>query len=109
MKLHFNCDPLTPSVRAEPLVFTWDPDAGTVDGPDAGLVRWMATWGTVQAHPLPWVWAMSAQPLKNWTDMAAIVGSEWRLPPELREHYPRYEAPEAPSDDSGNPLPGVFS
>jgi len=108
MKLNFNCDPLSGSLLAEPLVFTWDSDTGEVSGPDAELVRKMAGWETVAAHPLPWSWKLGPDPLRSWEDMAAIVGSEWALPPELLKHYP--PAPERgdpPTDDDGNPLPGL--
>jgi hypothetical protein len=104
MKLDFNCLPL--AAHAQPLVCTWEPEAGAVDGPDAGLLRWMATWGQVQAHPLPWAWTLSAEPLRSWTDVAAIVGSKWHMPPELRDHYPQCPPHKPPSDESGEWLPG---
>jgi hypothetical protein len=109
MKHSFNCPPISANMLAEPLVFTWDPDTGEVTGPDAALVLDMATWGQVQAHPLPWVWRLSADPLRSWTDMAAIVGTEWHLPTELRAHYPKFEPPDAPTDDNSDPLPGFTS
>lgn len=109
MKHSFNCAPLSASLMAEPLVFTWNPDTGEVEGPDAELVRRIASEVQVPAHPRPWAWELSADPLRSWVDMAAIVGSEWVLPAVLREHYPRYEAPTGPTDENGDPLPGFVN
>lgn len=71
------------------LVFSWDPETGEVSGPDADEVRTMATWGNVDAHPMPWAGTLGPDPLKSYTDMAAIVGSHWALPDELADHYPQ--------------------
>lgn len=106
MKLGFNCRPLSASPLARPLVFTWNPDTGEVEGPDAERVLQLAGSTWVGAHPQPWAWRLGAEPLKSWTDMAAIVGSEWHLPPELREYYPRCPPHEPPRDEAGETLPG---
>lgn len=84
-----NCSPRcgTPSHG----VFDWDDEAGTVDGPDAAVVRDIASWGGISAHPLPWAHEFSAEPLKSKTDMAAIIGWEHRLPPDLEDFYPQLE------------------
>ena len=75
----------------EGLSFSWDPQAGEVSGPDADKVRQMAAWGNVAAHPMSWAWTLGPDPLKSYTDMAAIVGSRWALPAELADHYPQIE------------------
>jgi hypothetical protein len=89
MKLSFNCPPLSASVLARPLVFTWDPETGEVAGPDADLVRKLAAFDAIDAHPAPGTHRLGEAPLHSWVDMAAIVGSEWELPLELRAHYPQ--------------------
>jgi len=73
------------------LEFAWDPATGALSGRDAQQVRKMASWDSVDAHPMPWAWTLGAEPLRSHTDMAAIVGSHWHLPAELVEHYPQLE------------------
>jgi hypothetical protein len=84
----FNCQPASANPLMTGLVFSWNPHTGEVWGPDADKVRAMAQWGSVHAHPLPWAWTLGPDPLKSYTDMAAIVGSHWVLPPALQAHYP---------------------
>lgn len=91
MILHFNCPPTSGSPLATPLVFSWNPDTGEVSGPGAEEVRGISRCGGVSAHPLPWAWEFGPDPLRSYTDMAAIVGSYWRLPDELADHYPQLE------------------
>jgi hypothetical protein len=87
--INFNCRSPSGNPNMPGLVFSWNPETGEVSGPDADLVRTMATWGSVDAHPTPWAWTLGPEPLKSYTDMAAIVGSCWILPPELADHYPQ--------------------
>lgn len=90
MILHFTCPPTSGNPLAEPLVFSWDPEAGTVTGPGAPLVLALAQPGArLDAHPRPWMVTLGAAPLHSWRDIAAVVGTSWRLPPELDVHYPR--------------------
>ncbi len=70
------------------LEFSWDSDTGKVTGRDADRVLEMAGWREIFAHPLPAAWEFSQNPLTNKTDMAAIIGSSWELPEDLRPHYP---------------------
>jgi len=97
----------TMHIRAEPFdprdgvrVFSWDPRTGELSGPDAPWVRECVRMaldaGEVGAHPLPWGIPVT-DPLHSLTEMAAIVGFEHRLPPELAAHYPRLP-PAEPSD-----------
>lgn len=88
--MHFNCPPLSANPGATSLDFSWDPVSGVLSGRDADRVRAMAAWTTVDAHPMPWDWTLT-DPLHSYTDMAAIVGSHWLLPPELAPHYPQIE------------------
>lgn len=88
---HFTCRPLSANPGATSLEFAWDPETGELAGRDAQQVRKMAAWGQVDAHPMPWAWTLGADPLRSYTDMAAIVGSCWQLPAELVEHYPQLE------------------
>ena len=89
MIIQFNCRPTSANPGATSLVFAWNPDTGEVTGRDAPLIRDMATWKRVSAHPLPWAWDLSAEPLRSYVDMAALVGSHWVLPDELVAHYPQ--------------------
>jgi len=75
----------------KPIVFDWDESTGEVKGQDAEKIKDMATWGSVYAHPCPWSWTLSADPLKSKTDMAVIIGWEHRLPPDLIDFYPKPE------------------
>lgn len=103
----FNCPPINQRNNLErPLAFTWDSDAGEVSGPDGFAVHLAATAGSIDAHPLPWSWTFGAEPLKSFTDMSAIVGLQWQLPPELATHYPRYKGEGHPLDVDGQPLTG---
>lgn len=91
----FNCKRVGGNGSLPDLSFDWDRDAGTVSGRDADLIRKMAKPGDmVDAHPMPWAYKLGRTPLKSFRDMAAIVGSWWRLPPELAPHYPK-----APDED----------
>ncbi|GAB4396373.1 MAG: hypothetical protein OHK0048_00860 [Rhodoferax sp.] len=101
---HFN---LTPTVwHAKSWVFSWDDEAGTVSGPDAAIIEEIASWGGISAHPYPYAHQFSSEPLKNKTDMAAIIGWEHELPPDLQGFYPRPPDNELPEkthvDANGN-------
>ena len=90
MILHFNCPPISGNPAARPLVFTWDPAAGTVTGPDAAQVLELAKPGVrLDAHPRPWSVTLGPDPLRSWRDMAVVVGTSWQVPAELAKHYPR--------------------
>ncbi|MCV2359640.1 hypothetical protein LNV08_11735 [Paucibacter sp. TC2R-5] len=95
MKFDFNCRSQSGNPLMPGLVFSWNPLTGEVSGPDADEVRKMATWGSVPAHPTPWAWTLGPDPLKSYTDMAAVVGSYWNLPPELVQYYPVWEEDES--------------
>lgn len=89
MNHHFNCQTFSGNPLIEPLVFDWDEEAGTVSGPGAAeILRWVAAGG-VPMHPAPASHTFSADPLKNRTDMAAILGLLHRLPPDLQGAYPQ--------------------
>jgi hypothetical protein len=89
--MNFNCRSSSGNPKMEGLVFSWDPQTGELAGPDAAQVREMSTWGQVPADPRPWAWTLGPEPLKSYTDMAAIVGAYWVVPPELAGHYPQLE------------------
>ena len=92
MKKHYTCDPY--DQRDEPLVFDWDQEAGEVSGPSAERILEFAACRAVPIYPPPNYWDLSLEPLKNKTDMAAIIGVWHRLPEDLVEHYPRPWNPE---------------
>ncbi len=76
---------------AKRLRFTWDSDAGTLEGPDAArveqLVRDALLVGAVQGHPAP-RWIPVHDPLHDPADMAALIGEHHVLPKELAARYP---------------------
>ena len=77
------------------LDFSWNPETGEVTGKSADIVKHIADWGGVPMHPYPATWDFSDSPLKSKTDMAAIIGFQWRLPEDLQSYYPKLE-----NDDS---------
>jgi hypothetical protein len=94
MRHAFTCLPTSGNPHATALEFTWDPEAGTVEGPGAALIHELVAHGYVKLHPLPRApYKLGPDPLRSWRDMAAIVGSEWLLPTELEERYPKNGAP----------------
>lgn len=98
---------LAPGVWHEkPLVFDWDISTGEVTGPDAARILALAVpEASMPAHPSPWLWYLSAEPTKNMTDMAAILGWSHQLPAELLAAYP---VPEEEGDvDADDDVPSV--
>lgn len=104
MKHHFKCSTFSGNPRVDPLVFDWDDEAGTVSGPGAEeIMRW-ASAGGVPMHPMPAGHTFSAEPLKSRTDMAAIIGLQHLLPPELADAYPALvEGEDDPEYEFGGP------
>jgi len=81
MILQFNCPSISGHPDATPLVFSWDPKAGTVTGPDAAQVLDLAKPGArLDAHPRPWSLSLGPGPLRSWRDMAVVVGTSWQVP-----------------------------
>ncbi|HXG27270.1 MAG TPA: hypothetical protein VNJ47_00275 [Nevskiales bacterium] len=81
------------------LILSWDPETGEISGPGAAFVRGRMEGspdGFVSCHPVPYYHPLSRDPLRSMTDMAAILGFEYKLPDDLQEHYPQPEEdPEA--------------
>lgn len=92
MKKHYVCDPY--DQRDEPLIFDWDPEAGEVSGPSAGMILEIAASGGVSIYPPPQHWIFGTEPLKDKYDMAAIIGVWHKLPEDLAEYYPGRFTPE---------------
>ena len=111
MKLEIHALPTSGNKFATSLVFSWDSDSGEVSGPDADLVRSIAAQGGVQGHPYPRHVGLGPDPLRSKRDMAAIIGSAWRLPAELAPHYPRLRGNRDPyvRDGEGNVIGEVCS
>jgi hypothetical protein len=87
------------SYRLEPangigpvLEFEWDPGTGELFGPAAQGIR--ATVedaqraGRVMGLPIPTLYEIS-DPLRTPSEMAVILGTLWRLPPDLAAAYPK--------------------
>lgn len=94
MKVHYECKPAVWHETA--LIFDWDIETGEVSGSDADRIKEMAGWRSISAHPQGHRWKLSSTPLKNKTDMAAIIGKWWRLPADLVPFYPKF--PPDPTD-----------
>jgi hypothetical protein len=83
---HFNCQGNPDWVR-DPLVFDWDDETGEIAGPSADYVLAVFKDGRVRARPTPWGWNLTST--RNRTDIAAVIGYSWVLPPELADAYPK--------------------
>jgi len=94
--ISFHCANISASPLAQPLIFDWDEETGTVSGPSADEIRRIAAGRGVSRHPIPSSHRFGPEPLKSRTDLAAIVGEFHQLPPELADAYPRH-----PDDDAG--------
>jgi hypothetical protein len=74
------------------LEFEWDPETGKLGGRDAEEVRIAAEEakraGYALGHPHPTSYRIT-DPLRRMGDMAVILGSLWRLSPELAAAYPK--------------------
>jgi len=91
----FTCEPIVPDI-AGPLVLDWDDESGTVTGPGAAHIRRWLRAGVVPLHPYPGSYVLPRGPLRNRSDLAAIIGVYHRLPDELAADYP---APIDATDD----------
>lgn len=68
------------------MVFDWDIDTGEVSGPGARQIKELASDGSISYQP---IWhTFSADPLKNKTDMASILGFEHAIPDDLAAFFP---------------------
>ena len=105
MMTHYELKPT--GSHAQPWVFDWDADTGEISGPDAQRILDLAGYGSIEAHPTPWVWTFSANPLQDKTDMAAILGFDHELPADLADAYPQWSGNGAP-DVSFTDETGVF-
>ncbi len=105
MMTHYELKPIGPHAR--PWVFDWDVETGEITGPDAERILELAKYGSIEAHPTPWVWTFSATPLQVKADMAAILGFEHELPTDLADSYPQWLGNGAP-DASFTDENGVF-
>jgi len=89
MKLEIETRPGVSWVRG--LRFTWDSEAGTLEGPDAEaarrLVREALLVGAVQAGA-DRRWIPVHDPLHNPMEMALVIGELHKLPPALAAYYP---------------------
>lgn len=101
MRHEFNLQPITRN--SKPLVFGWDSSTGELWGPDAALVKRLADMaiadGSVCVEPMPASMDIK-DPLRNESEMAAILGSRWHLPEDIGKHYPAGEI----SEISGNQI-----
>ena len=85
---HFDCPHVMPHIDDQ-IVIDWDDDTGEITGPSAEEVLAEFKAGVVSAHPIPSSHVLAST--KNRTDMAAVIGWNHRLPPELADHYPQVD------------------
>lgn len=89
MRHEFNLQPITRN--SKPLVFGWDSSTGELWGPDSIVVLKLAEQsmmdGSVDISPFPTSFEIK-RPLHSPTELAAILGMRWKLPPELMSYYP---------------------
>jgi hypothetical protein len=87
--MRIQCAPLPYRVdRVPDLDVEWDPVAGTISGPGAEYIKEYLEYDHVSLHPPCCGHDLSAEPLKSYVDMAAIIGNEYILPDVLAPHYP---------------------
>lgn len=86
---HFNCPAVCGNPGITALVFDWDDETGEVTGPSSDEILAAFKDGEVGLNPYP-SYHVLASP-KNIADIAAIVGWNHRLPPELADYYPKAE------------------
>jgi hypothetical protein len=96
---HFECSPLVDYLETttSSLVFDWDDETGDVTGRDAEFILAEFRSGCTSIHPRPATWDLTST--KNKTDLAAVIGDFWKLPPELADHYPQIEEDDWPEED----------
>jgi hypothetical protein len=75
------------------LEFEWDPETGELKGRDAAEVRRLIAEavrsGSIVIHPQPTVYEITTDPLRDPEAFAAVIGTHYRLPPELTAVYPK--------------------
>lgn len=83
------CEPATGNPHFHRLDLMWDERAGTISGEGEDWIRELMSAGGVKCHPGPgWYYTLSADPLRNRTDMAALIGYAHRVPDVLVDDYP---------------------
>jgi hypothetical protein len=95
MRLKLNLKPVKwfeERLGLRPLAFTWDSDAGTVEGPDAAFVleraaNYAGSSCGVMLRVCPESRGVT-DPLRIPAEMAILLGGEYELPPELEALYP---------------------
>jgi hypothetical protein len=104
---HFNCPHRYPYLEwtrdpSYSLIFNWDDETGEITGRDAEQILATFRRGYAKAHPIPSVWPLTST--RSRTDIAAVVGLDNELPPELADAYPQFEddVDDRTHDEDGN-------
>ena len=103
--MHLVCKPYSNNPHYYTLDLFWDDETGELSGVGADYIRNLATLGEVGAHPHGFVHTLSSEPLKNRTDMAAMIGVAHRAPDVLINDYPQFDYDDSPfivTDGDGN-------
>ena len=91
---HYELQAIPEHLKHRTLVFDWDEKTGEITGPDADRIKKCAVPNSV-TDCLTYGYTLSGEPLKNKTDMAAILGYNggisYQLPPDLAPYYPNPE------------------
>lgn len=96
---------LEPLGAGRPVRVVWDDVTGDLSGDGNKLVLLLIDEalhaGEVVSHPYPTVYPVT-DPLHSLPDMAVVLSSHWRLPPEMAEHMPD------PPEDESSDIPLVY-
>jgi len=93
--------------------FEWDPVSGRVRGPNAPLVLDLVEMAlqdnSALGHPYPTVFDIH-DPLHTPSEMAVLLGGNWKLPDDLQAVYPEKEGDDLliEIDADGNEKPSEF-
>ena len=96
-KIRIKAEPHTQNRHFTAIDVEWDDEAGTVVGQGADEIIKSAKLKTIACGPWPQrEHKLSKDPLRNKTDMAAIIGQSHRLPDFLQDFYPRFQSDSFP-------------
>jgi hypothetical protein len=95
----YTCNPLHITERGQLdagcIVVGWS-ETGGLFGPDAQALRDVMRTGWVMFGGYPRASVPAPEAITSLEDFALVLGDSWALPPELVEHYPQEEKPDAP-------------
>lgn len=94
MMKHYELQAILDHLKHLTMVFDWDEETGEITGRDAEYIKKCAVPNSSTDCGC-FKYIMSEEPLKNKTDMAAILGYNggihYQLPDDLAPYYPKPE------------------